>query len=153
MSVQEQLAEVSAKYADLGKQIEELTKLAEAEARASKIDWNKMAGRMVMVRNNETSYWQGPFKFVGVEQCGIQTQFRIFCYGIANESTWLYCKPFDEPTSPNWIEHTSDKMPVELDDVVLIQTCDGRIASGRGGNFNWGDSKLIAKYTVLDVPK
>jgi len=135
---------------DVLKLIEEIEKdLAELKRQAassddSEINWDKMIGRLVMVRDFATDEWRGPVVFQKIDEDGsFDTSMSI----------WEQAKPYTGPTRPNWIEWSGGEQPVADSMQAIVQLKNGALVCNTAHHFNWtgSDSPLsIARYTVIE---
>lgn len=131
-SIKEQLAKVEAQYAELGVQLKRLQEQAEQEAKEP--NWSQMVGRFVMVRNHDTENWTGPY------QLKKYNGYAEFSFYVTSGMYWQecrYCKLYDGPTVPNWIEHTGDNYPFESSTNVLVKYRNGQMDVSSSDRVRW----------------
>lgn len=129
--------------------LRELLATLEAEQEEStpepKIDWSKMIGRVVEVRDYDRQEWN----------CGVFEKFYPespfpFC---TNEDVYKQCRLYQGPTRPNWIEWDGGECPVDEDSQVLVMLRGGHISAHNARLFVWHHSKNqsdIIRYTVIE---
>lgn len=109
------------------------------------IDWPKMIGRLVMVRDDDTDDWQGPEVLQDYRQTP-GYPFRV------NERYWQEVKLYEGPTRPNWIEWSGGKRPVDSAALVLAELRSKELRLAPARYFRWGDNQqyTIVRYTVIE---
>lgn len=114
------------------------------------VDWSKMAGRLVMVRDGTAYEWEGPFVYRDYHADSRHCPHRVTG---PDETLYQYAKPYTGPTRPNWIEWRGGERPVECGKVVLAEKRDGSIDVCGSQFFVWdhiGHAGDIMRYTIIE---
>jgi hypothetical protein len=117
-----------------------------AKCKEPEIDWSKMIGRLVMVRDYDAQEFDWP-------QC-LNDFNADLSYPFDCGASWAQCKLYDGPTRPNWIEWSGGECPVDGDEYVIIQLRDGSINASKACDFVWEHTSAdlpfsIVRYSVI----
>lgn len=145
MNIQEQINKLQASINNQQSKLDELKSQA-MKCEEPKIDWSKMIGRLVMVRDNDIEDWHGPVALDGLGEYGN--------FVVTGFVPWNQCKLYDGPTCPNWIEWKGGECPVKDDVVILIEFRDGYIDSTNiASDYRWDQEDSggdIIRYTIIE---
>jgi hypothetical protein len=145
MNIQEQIDKLQANIDNQQSQLDKLKSQA-MKCEEPKIDWSKMIGRLVMVRDRDEQEWLGP---VALDKLGEYGNFVVTGF-----ISWNQCKLYDGPTCPNWVEWKGGECPVKNGVSILVEFRDGGIDVSRYAlDYIWyrsGSDGDIIRYTILE---
>jgi hypothetical protein len=138
MNIQQQINELQS-------QLDEL-KAQAAKCEEPEIDWSKMIGRLVEVRNCIDKDWLGPRMLEGYAT-GWDKPFTA-------DGFYAEAKLYQGPTRPNWIEWSGGECPVDDCVVVLFEMRSGEIdLCAIPLTIRWshvGANGDILRYTIIE---
>lgn len=145
MNIQEQIDKLQVNIDNQQSQLDEL-KSQVMKCKKPEIDWSKMIGRLVVVRDRDTEEWSKPRVLEAYNKDNI-SKFYSDC-------SWYQCKLYEGPTRPNWIEWNGGECPVKGGVSVLVEFRDGGIDISRYAlDYTWyhsGSDGDIIRYTTLE---